>query len=364
MLQRLNRTPLYASHKALRAKIIEFAQWEMPVIFEGILEEHNAVRSSAGIFDISHMGRLMVKGEGALPLLQKTITSDISGLPIGRAKYSVMCQADGGILDDLVVYHLDIERYLVVCNAINRVRIFQWMSRWAEGMRRVDLKDITMSTAMIAAQGPKVCSIVESIIGKWASGLSYFNCQETEVFGEQAIVSRTGYTGEDGFEVILRSTDAPSLWERLRTLGAKPCGLGARDTLRLEAGLLLYGNDMDTSTNPYEAGLGRIVHLEKEDFIGKETLLKIKQNGVKRRLAGFQMIGGGVPRSGFPVFSSSQTIGKVASGGFAPTLRNGIGLLYLPIEYAAAGTRIQIDIRGRRVEAQVVEFPFYKRARR
>ncbi len=344
--------------------MVDFAGWAMPVQYPtGTLAEHRAVRERLGIFDVSHMGRIAVEGPEAGAFLDSLTTSDIGGLRVGRARYGLICSETGGILDDVVTLRLDEEEYTVVCNAASWDRVVPWFQDHAKVRATVTPQRDT--TAMIAVQGPDAGTAVRSLCGTEVEGLRRFAVVRTGVPGDTgAMVSRTGYTGEDGYELIVESSVAPSIWDRLvGEMSATPCGLGARDTLRLEAGLLLYGQDMDTTTTPLEAGLRQFVDLDK-DFVGCPALRAQDAAGLKQQLVGFVAEGRSSPRHGYAVVDSAEgdEIGTVTSGGPSPTLGTGIGLAYLPLAFTEPGTSIAVDIRGRRVNADVVETPFYRRA--
>ncbi|MBI4236754.1 MAG: glycine cleavage system aminomethyltransferase GcvT [Chloroflexi bacterium] len=352
----LLRTPLYLAHREAGARVVEFAGWEMPLQYSGILAEHQAVRTAAGLFDVSHMGRIALSGPDAGVILGHLITSDIAGLPAGRARYGLLCNESGGILDDVVTLRLALDEYLVVCNAASWDRVLAWMGEKAQG-RAVEVVPRRDETVMLALQGPGAARLLSSLCGEGVAALKRFGVAELQVRGAHLIVSRTGYTGEDGFEIITETSAAVGLWYTLLE-DALPCGLGARDTLRLEAGLLLYGQDMGTATTPLEAGLERFVALEKE-FIGAEALREQARRGLQRRLAGLVVEGRQVPRHGYPVFLGERLGGSVTSGGFSPALQGGIGLAYLPPE-VTPGTEVWVDIRGRKTRGKVLTLPFYR----
>ncbi len=354
----LNKTPLNKVHHDLKARMTDFAGWELPVWYTSILEEHRAVRSQAGMFDVSNMGRVWLTGKGTGAFLGRMLTKPAQQLEIGSAQLCLLCLEDGGILDDLWVYHVGIEQYLIVWNAANTEQKLDWLFRYSGSDPDIIIEDTSADTVMLAVQGPAVCQLknLEGI-----SHLARFGHVQTRIGGLSAFVARTGYTGEDGVEIITDAANALPLWELFFEQGVKPCGLGARDSLRLEAGMLLCGQDMDTSTNPFEAELGWLVNLKKGDFIGKSALLEIKRQGVKRKLIGFQMKGREIARSGYRILYSGQEVGKVTSGGYAPTLGVNIGLGYVPIELATIGTDIEIMIRNKPVAVHIVDKRFYKR---
>ena len=365
MAQSMKRTPLYETHLSLGGRMVPFAGWDMPVQYESILAEARAVRSQCGIFDVSHMGRLTIEEADAGPLLDWVHSNDVAGLPVGRARYGLLCNEEGGIIDDGIVYRLGEERYLLVANASNKEEIHRWLVRWQrERYPRAQIQDITAQQAMIAFQGPQAVEIMQRLSSSFdPQQVRPFRCIEGEVQGRQALIARTGYTGEDGVEVILPAEDAPWLWNLLQENGATPCGLGARDVLRLEAALLLHGNDMDTKVNPIEAGLERFVKADKE-FCGGTVIREALERGVQRKLVGFQSTQkGSIPRTHCIIADSGSPIGEVTSGGYSPTLDRNIGLGYVAVRYASLWTRLQIDIRGRSIETEAVPLPFYSRKR-
>lgn len=354
----LKKTPFNKRHHDLHARMGDFAGWELPMWCTSILEEHKTVRNAAGMFDVSDMGRVWVTGDRAGAFLSGVLTKNAEQLRVGSAQLSLMCLEDGGILDDLLIYRLDIGEYLIVWNAGNAEQKLNWLARWLEPNTDVAIEDKTHDTTMLAIQGPAVCHL-ETL--KELRRLPRFGVTKTRIQGLSAYVARTGYTGEDGFEIIADVPTGLRLWQSLIESGIMPCGLGARDILRLEAGMFLYGQDIDTSTNPFEAGLGWLVDLERGDFVGKSALLEIRRNGISRKLVGFQMKGRGIARSGYPIISSGQEVGRVTSGGYSPTLNANIGLGYVPIDKARVGTELEIVIRDRPVLAEVVGKRFYKR---
>jgi aminomethyltransferase len=365
----LRRTPLYAEHVRLGARLVPFAGFEMPVQYAGITAEHVAVRERAGLFDVSHMGELWLTGEGAAMVVDSLVTNDIGKLSDGRAAYTCCTNERGRILDDLIVYRFSPSRVLVVCNASNRDKIAGHFRTLVGG--RCDFDDASDRTALIALQGPKALAILEAAgcgIPGVGSALGSFGVRATTVAACPVTLARTGYTGEDGVEIFCDNEYATPIWSALLARGEKdgiaPVGLGARDTLRLEARLALYGNDIDETTNPIEAGLGWVVKFDKADFVGKAALLKVKAEGPKRRLIGFEMTGRGVARHGYPLKNSEgREVGVCTSGAPSPTLGKSIGLGYLPVEMGTVGTDLLVDCRGRDIAARVVATPFYKRSR-
>jgi aminomethyltransferase len=347
--------------------MVPFSGWHMPVQYEGITAEHQAVRTRAGLFDVSHMGELLLTGEGAAAFVNRLVTNDLSRIEPGRAMYTCCCNESGGILDDLIVYKRSDTDVLVVCNAGNRDKISSYFEERAAG--ECSFSDASDEIALLALQGPRALEILVaagSSISDPAKSLGSFRFREGSVGAVRTTIARTGYTGEDGVELFCSSADAPALWRALveagKSFGLAPAGLGARDTLRLEARLSLYGNDIDETTNPIEAGLGWTVKLDGPDFIGKEALARIQAEGLKRRLVGFEMTERGIARHGYELLDErDKTIGVCTSGSPSPTLGKNIGLGYLPTQMAEVGTQFRVDCRGKRVGAVVVHTPFYKR---
>lgn len=342
--------------------MVDFAGWDMPVQYQGILAEHKAVRTRAGLFDVSHMGRIHAQGPDAASFLDHLITNDIAGLAVNRARYGFLCNERGGILDDLVTIRRTENEFLVVCNAASWDRVLPWLRDQA-AVHAVQITPQRDDTAMLALQGPQAQDILNSLCGADIVGLRRFACEETSVSGIQALVSRTGYTGENGYEIVTDADAISALWDTLlQDPRVMPCGLGARDTLRLEAGLPLYGNDMDETTTPLEAGLERFVDLNK-DFIGAAALRKQAAEGPSRRLTGFRMNGRAAPRHGYNVHTQAGDVSTVTSGGYSPSLGVGIGLAYLPTDQASPGTHLNVDIRGKIAQGTVVPLPFYRRSK-
>lgn len=357
----LLRTSLYDAHKKLGAKMVDFHGWEMPLHYPaGILAEHRAVRNACGLFDVSHMGRIALRGQGAAALLDLLFTGEIDDLPLGKARYGFLCNEKGGIIDDVVVLSLAPQAFLLVCNAASWDRALGWVQQWSPRFEPVEIVPGREETAMIALQGPAAAERLETLAPGLSTSLPPFAVTSEVVAGLLVTVARTGYTGEDGFEFILGAKEGPDLWRALLKEGAAPCGLGARDTLRLEAGFRLHGQDMDEDTTPLEAALGRFVRMEKV-FVGVEALREQKRAGLSRRLVGFTLEGHDIPRAGYAVRAEGQEIGRVTSGTFSPTLQRGIGLAYAPPRHAEPGTRIIVDIRGRDAPGKVVALPFYRR---
>jgi len=360
------KTPLFETHKRLGARIIEFGPWLMPLYYTSIIDEHNTVRNRIGLFDVSHMGEFTIRGKNALAFIQKIITNDAFRLNSNQALYTPMCNDRGMIIDDLLVYKFSDEHFMLVVNATNIEKDYKWI----EGtVRRFDkdviLKNISDETSLLALQGPKAEEVLQKITDLDLSRIRYYWFQEGKVEKIQAIISRTGYTGEDGFEIYLKPEHAIKVWNKILEIGGeeeiKPVGLGARDTLRLECAMLLYGNDMDETKTPLETNIAWTVKFAKEDFIGKEALLKQKEEGVKQRLVGFELIERGVPRHNYLMLKDKEKIGTVTSGSFSPTLKKGIGLGYVKIDFAKKGNEIQIQIREKLAKARIVKIPFYRR---
>ncbi|MEM7434195.1 MAG: glycine cleavage system aminomethyltransferase GcvT [Myxococcota bacterium] len=364
MSEPLRETPLIEEHRALGARLVPFAGWRMPVQYAGVKQEHAAVRNQAGLFDVSHMGELFIEGGDALQAVDALITNDASQLDVGRAMYTVCCNDDGFILDDLIVYRLERDRVMVVCNASNRDKIAaHFRSRLDPSVRFEDASD---RMALLALQGPRAEAILRDLGAPPAvTDLDTFRVVEAKLDGVEAIVARTGYTGEDGFEIFCASADAAPLWRALMraggTHGLAPVGLGARDTLRLEARLMLYGNDIDETTHPFEAGLGWVVKLDGAPFVGRDALVALKKAGLDRRLVGLEMTGRGIARHGYPIVTAGRVVGTVTSGSPGPTVGRNIGLGYVPKGLSRVGTALGIEIRGKVVDAVVVRTPFYKR---
>lgn len=361
--QALRRTPLYQAHVALGARMVPFAGWEMPIQYSGILAEARAVRTRMGMFDVSHMGRIRISGTGAVPLLNHVLTAHVERLAQGHARYSFLLNEEGGVLDDVILYRLGDDRFLLVCNAANRETVLPWLQRWARGFNSLTIHDATAETAMIAVQGPDAVGAAASLSVSPLSSLHPFGVATLSLGGTEVLVSRTGYTGEDGIELTMDAAQGPRVWQQLQDLGATPCGLGARDVLRLESGLRLHGSDMDATTTPLEAGLERFVALDKGPFIGLEALKRQQAQGLKRRLVGFHTLERGIPRHGYRLLAQGREVGAVTSGGYSPTLDRDIGMGYVAVDVSAPGTLLHVDIRGRRTPAEVVPLPFYTRRR-
>jgi aminomethyltransferase len=377
------RTPLYDCHVELGARMVAFAGWEMPVQYTGVIEEHRAVRTAAGLFDVSHMGEMRLRGAAAERLLQRLTPNDVARLAPGRAHYSGLLTERGTYVDDLLVYRLAAEDFLVVVNASNAVGDLAWVRERAaawqaaggptetaqavEAAEAVDIADQSDDYALLALQGPRALAILEPLASPGVAALKYYGFLQGQVAGVPALISRTGYTGEDGFELYLPPADAPAVWRRLLAAGAphgiQPAGLGARDTLRLEAAMALYGHELDERTTPFEAGLAWVVKLDKGDFLGRDALAAQRAAGVGRALAGFEVRGRGIARQGHAVLSDGKVVGQVTSGTWSPTLEKAIGMAYLPPDLASPGTEVALDVRGKALAATVVGLPFYRRAK-
>jgi aminomethyltransferase len=353
----LRRTPLYEEHKALGARLVDFSGWEMPVQYEGIKAEHQAVRGAAGLFDVSHMGEAVFRGPDAEAAVQRLVTRDVSRLEEGQAGYSVVCYEDGGTVDDVIVYRRP-EDFIIVVNAANREKDLEHFRSNTKNLD-VDLADESDDWALLALQGPEAADLLQNLTDADLSNLKPFRFTEGEISGAGTIISRTGYTGEDGFEIFVRPDDARRVWRELIEAGAAPAGLGARDTLRLEAGMCLYGQELDPETTPLEANIGFAVHLDKEqEFIGQEALRKEREEGLRKKLVGFEVEGRGIARHDHPVRVEDETVGHVTSGTLSPTLNKAIGLALVS---PGVEDRFEVVIRDRPVEAHTVELPFYKR---
>jgi aminomethyltransferase len=360
----MRRLPLHSRHAALSARFVPFAGYEMPVQYAGVTREHNAVRSAVGLFDVSHMGELFLSGPQAGAVIDGLVTNDVKRLTPGQALYTVACNERGTILDDLIIYRLADTRWMIVCNASNRAKISGHVARACAG--RCDFADRSDDYALLAAQGPRAEALLRALGADAVADLPRFGVLEAKVAGVAAIAARTGYTGEDGFELFCGVADAGPLWDALMSkgaaLGIEAIGLGARDTLRLEARLLLYGNDIDETTNPYEAGISWTVKLGKGEFLGRAALQDIKRGGVARKLVGFEMTGRGIGRHDYPIVDGEgRALGRVTSGAPSLTLGKNIGLGYVPSDKAVLGSRIGVEIRGKVIDAVVVETPFYQR---
>lgn len=360
---KLKRTPLYEVHKSLGARLVDFAGWEMPVQYTGVIDEHQAVRSSCGLFDVSHMGEIEVSGAGAFDFVQTIMTNDIERVEDGQCQYTLLCYPDGGVVDDTIVYRYNKDRYLFCVNASNAGKVFEWLKKHADGDTVVE--DLSSAYAQIALQGPKSVEVLRGLLDADPEEIKHFHFYIGLVGGFEALVSRTGYTGEDGFEIYLDPSDAVAVWQALmdsgKAHGIKPIGLGARDTLRLEMGYPLYGHELSETITPIEAGLQKYVRLDDRDFIGEEALKKQAGEGVTKALVGFQMKDPGVPRAGYEIRSGGKKAGTVASGTSSPSLKTGLGTGFVPPSLKEPGTELEIMIRERGAKAVVVRMPFYKK---
>ena len=363
----LLKTPLHARHVSLGARMVPFGGWEMPVQYSGITEEHLAVRQAAGLFDVSHMGEIELAGADALAAVQRISTNDASRIEVGQAQYSVLATEQGTFVDDLLVYRLADSHYLLVVNASNIAKDYAWICEHIQGVGDAVAVNTSSRYALLAVQGPQALGVVQSLTDVDLSGIGYYRFENGEVANVRATISRTGYTGEDGFEIFVAPQVADRLWGALASAGAavglRPAGLGARDTLRLEAAMRLSGQDVDETTTVLEAGLGWVVGWDKPDFIGREALLRQRETGVARKLVGFEMTGRGIARHGYQVYVDGAPAGVVTSGTRTPYLAKAVGLAYVPVDVAKAGTELSVEIRGRQVPARVVTLPFYKRDR-
>jgi aminomethyltransferase len=359
------RTPLYPLAQQLKARFTEFGGWEMPVQFSGITSEHEAVRNIAGMFDISHMGKFTLQGKNLISQLQRLVPSDLTRLQPGQAQYTVLLNPQAGIIDDIIFYYqgettLCEQRGVLIVNAATTNKDKAWLLENLD-TNEVKFQDLSPEKVLIAVQGPKAVECLQSLLETDLTPIKAFGHLEATLLGKPAFLARTGYTGEDGFEVMVDATQGVQLWENLLKLGVKPCGLGARDTLRLEAAMALYGQDIDDNTTALEAGLGWLVHLDtKGDFIGRSVLEQQKTEGVKRRLVGLQMQGRNIARHGYPILSAGKVVGEVTSGTLSPTLGYPVALAYVPTELATIGQQLHVEIRGKVYPGVVVKRPFYR----
>ena len=365
-MAQLKRTPLFETYSKYGGKTIDFGGWELPVQFSSIKEEHEAVRTKAGLFDVSHMGEIFVTGPDSLTYLQHLVTNDVSKIQDGQAQYTAMCYEDGGTVDDLLVYKLADQQYLLVVNASNIEKDFEWMEQAKKG-------DVTLDNAsdrygLLALQGPLAEVVLQRLTDEDLSSIKPFRFkQDVDVAGQTVILSRTGYTGENGFEIYAAPEALTVLWDKIlsegKSDGVVPVGLGARDTLRFEAGLALYGQELSKDITPLEAGINFVVKLKKEqDFIGKQALAAQKEAGVPRKSVGIEMIDKGIPRHGYAVYAEDRKIGEVTTGTQSPTLKKNIGLALVSSEFAELGIELEVEIRNKRLKAKTVETPFYKRS--
>jgi len=361
----MKRTPLYSAHRRAGAKMVEFAGWEMPVQYSGVIDEHHAVRTSAGLFDVSHMGELLVEGQDAVEFCQRVSANDVGRMKVGQAQYNLLLNDRAGVVDDVIFYRLEPNQFLICVNAANRDKDFEWLGEHAPaGVRLLNESD---RYAQLALQGPSAERILQRLTDVKLDQIASFNFAIGEVASAHSLIARTGYTGEDGFELYCSPEKAEHLWNALleagEPIGLKPAGLGARDTLRLEKAYPLYGHELDDTTTPLEAGLEWVTKFSKPSFIGRELLVRQKENGVERRLVGFEMIDRGIARSGYPISKDAQPVGRVTSGTRSPTLASSIGLGYVDSGEAQVGNFLDVEIRGRKARARVVALPFYKKAK-
>jgi aminomethyltransferase len=353
----LRRTPLYERHAELGAKLVPFAGWEMPVTYEGIREEHTAVRTHAGMFDVSHMGEVEVEGPGALAFLQRVLSNDVARIEVGGAQYSCLCDEEGGVLDDLFAYRLGGDRYLIVTNSANHAADLAWLGRWSRSFD-VAVRDVADRYAMLAVQGPHARAILARAFG--VALPARMRVTTARIGGRPALICGTGYTGEDGVELLIDAEIAPAIWAELLDAGVVPCGLGARDTLRLEVCFHLHGNDLSPERNPIEAGLGWCC-AEATGFVGAEAVATARREGTAELLAPFEIEGAGIPRKGNPVLVGGERVGIVTSGTFSPSLEIGIGMAYVRAELAEPGTEVEIDVRGKHRPARIASKPIYRK---
>jgi aminomethyltransferase len=357
----LKRTPLHAAHVRLGARMIGFGGWDMPVQYTGIVEEHRAVRSAVGCFDVSHMGEFEFRGPDALRAVQRLTTNDVAALQVGQVQYSLLCYEHGGIVDDLTLYRLADDAFMITVNAANIDKDWEWVTRHLHD--RVEARNVSEETGLIAVQGPRAEALVGRLADVDVTRIGYYRFARGRVAGVPALISRTGYTGEDGFELYLPAAETQRVWEALLTEGkgegAIPVALGARDTLRLEMKYALYGNDIDQTTNALEAALGWVVKPAKGEFMGREAIEQVRAQGVRRRLVGFEMVDRAVARHGYRILHGGTAVGEVTSGSFGPSVERYIGMGYVPAELAAVGTTIEIEVRGQPQRAQVVKTPFH-----
>lgn len=364
----LRTTPLHALHRELGARLVPFAGYEMPVQYDSIIEEHRTVRSAVGLFDLSHMGEIEIGGEEAVAFLRYALVGDPGALEIGQAQYSMACEADGGIIDDLIVYRRGDDRFWIVCNASNREAVVaQLTGLLARGDFGATLDDRSDRIALVAPQGPNAAALLAELTGLDLDAIGNYRSAEGEVAGIECLVARTGYTGEDGFELFCDGRRARELWDALASAGVRhglrPCGLGARDTLRLEAGMPLYGNELSRETNPFEVNLGRVVKLDKGEFVGRAALQAVQQAGPARKLIGLQMVDNAIARAGYEVRAEGSAVGHVTSGTLSPTLGTKIAMALVPAALAGIGNAFEVVVRERPYRAEQVKLPFYRRPR-
>lgn len=357
----MKKTPLYEKHVELKGKIIDFGGWALPVEYSGIILEHEAVRASAGIFDVSHMGEITVKGKDAEKFIQFMVTNDISALQDNQIAYTTMCYTDGGVVDDLLVYKNNVEDYLLVVNASNTEKDLKWIEEHVFGDTRVE--NVSPNYAQLAVQGPLAQEILQKLVKEDLNEIDFYHFKsDVSIGGINSLISRTGYTGEDGFEIYFNAADGIKMWDLITEAGKDklvPAGLGARDTLRFEAALPLYGQEIDKDITPLEAGLGFFVKLQKDEFIGKDALALQKSEKLKRKLIGFEMLDRGIPRSHYEIYSDGKKIGYVTTGSYSPTLKKNIGLALIDSEFAKEDIEIEVLIRNKYLKAKIIKKPFY-----
>lgn len=354
----MKRTPLYETHVKLGAKIVPFAGWEMPVYYSSIMSEHKAVREAVGLFDIGHMGAVSVSGVNALQYLQKLLSNDVSGLDAGSSQYSIILNRSGGVIDDIFVYRLP-DHYMLILNASNTDKDIAWLKK--NNSEGVEIKDLKDKMTLLALQGPKAAGILQKICDVDLKAIGHHKITNARVFNFPSLISRTGYTGEDGFELFFDGSNAEAIWNKLIELGAAPCGLAARDSLRLEAGMPLYGHEYNEGITPLETPFTFAVKMDKGDFIGREALIRHKEEGISKKLVGIRLKETGIPRQGFKIFKDNKVIGYLTSGTMSPTLKVPLGMGYVRIENSENSSTLDVEIRGKLVKAEVVKLPFYKR---
>ena len=361
----LARTPLFTVVQELKARLTSFGGWEMPVQFSGISKEHEAVRTNAGMFDISHMGKFTLQGKNLVAQLQRLVPSDLSRLQANQAQYSVLLNSEAGIIDDIIFYYqgednTGLQKGFIIVNAATTAKDKAWLLEHLD-TQEIEFQDLSTEKVLLAVQGPKATEILQKFVEEDLTPVKAYGHLDATVLGKPAFLARTGYTGEDGFEVMVEPSVGIELWQKLMEAGVVPCGLGARDTLRLEAAMALYGQDIDDTTTPLEAGLGWLVHLDtKGDFIGRKVLEQQKANGVQRKLVRLQMQGRNIARHGYPILSAGEKVGEITSGTLSPTLGYPVALAYIPTELAKVDNQLEIEIRGKTYPAKVVKRPFYK----
>ena len=359
----MKRTPLFSAHRRAGAKLVEFAGWEMPVLYRGVIEEHRAVRRAAGLFDVSHMGEVAVRGKGALEFCQYLTANDLGRMRVGQAQYNLLLNQAGGVIDDVIFYRIGEDDFFICVNAANTDKDFMWLKdRAAAGLA---IENVSDRYAQVALQGPRAEAILQTLTATALSELKSFHFVFAEVAALRCLTARTGYTGEDGFELYCEAEKGLQLWNALLEAGAKqelvPAGLGARDTLRLEKGYPLYGHELDDGTTPLEAGLEWVTKFSKTDFMGRDVLLKQKERGVERKLVGLELLEPGIARAGYQLFKDDRPIGRVTSGTRSPSLDKSIALGYVAVQHSAIGALAAVEIRGRKVPAAIVSIPFYRR---